>query len=193
MPDHEKSEASAVAEPRRSRAERGAKPNAPRAGRAMPRAAVNSEPQGGTATRVVKVRRGRRVAVGNGHAGGDKRQVRALLLAATEPSSQIEALFALGLTGADLEKLTSGKSRKTIAAWRRGEASPRAELADRLDDARYAGASLLDDHVAFGPAELVAWLRTRSARLGGRRPLEAVADGDFELVINAGQRFARGE
>jgi hypothetical protein len=60
VPDHEKSEASAVAEPRRSRAERGAKPNAPRAGRAMPRAAVNSEPQGGTATRVVKVRRGRR-------------------------------------------------------------------------------------------------------------------------------------
>jgi hypothetical protein len=117
-----------------------------------------------------------------------KRELRDKLLRAEDPGAQVQALRALGLKGADLSKLTKGKNPATFAGWVRGDAAPAADDRDRLDDGRYAAASLLDDQVAFTPDALIAWMRVRSKALDGKRPLEALADGEFESVVKAGLR-----
>jgi hypothetical protein len=114
------------------------------------------------------------------------------LLDAVTVSTQLDALVALGFVDYDLEKLTK-RSRTTVYMWRRGKTLPPAELAEIIDDARYAAASLLGEHVPFDDASLLAWLRARSSDLGGRRPLEALAEKEFEAVVTAGRRWVGAE
>jgi hypothetical protein len=112
---------------------------------------------------------------------------RKLLDAVTVPT-QLDALVALGFVDFDFEKLTK-RSRTTVYMWRCRKALPSAELAEIIDNTRYAAASLLSEHVPFDAASLLAWMRARSSDLGGRRPLEALAAKEFETVVTAGRRW----
>lgn len=111
-----------------------------------------------------------------------------LLHEAVTVGDQLDTLIELGLTDFDLQKLTN-RSRTAIYAWRRGTALPPAEIAEIIDNTRYAAASLLSPHVPFTAAGLLAWLRARSKGLQGRRPLDALAEGEFQTVVDAGRRW----
>lgn len=134
-----------------------------------------------------KVRTRQRASV-KSHSLGNVQELHDRLHAAVTVGAQLDALITLGLTDFDLRKLTK-KSRTAIYAWRRENALPAADVAEIIDNTRYAAASLLSPHIPFDGGSLVAWLRARSMDLGGRRPLDALAEGEFQTVVDAGRRW----
>ena len=156
-----------------------------RASRARPGQPTQAAPTPPAVARKVRTRERASVKVASSR---NVEELHKQLHAAVTVGAQLDALIALGLTDFDLRKLTK-KSRTAIYAWRRENALPAADIAEIIDNTRYAAASLLSPHVPFNAGSLVAWLRARSMDLEDRRPLDALAEGEFQTVVDAGRRW----
>jgi len=98
---------------------------------------------------------------------------------------------AVGLTETEL-RLALGADERSIRRWASANAAarPRRRHAERIDDLRdlteLLGDTLLDEHIG-------RWLRVRNRLLKGARPLELLADGDYDRVRDAAEAFVDGD
>jgi hypothetical protein len=106
---------------------------------------------------------------------------------AVEVRDVVKALGALSLTQSDLAAAT-GASERSVRNWKKTSAI-RGEYEERLRDVRDVALILQDSLSSRGVGQ---WLRARNRLLGGRRPLELIAEGDVERVKNAAQAFVDG-
>jgi hypothetical protein len=83
----------------------------------------------------------------------------------------------------------TGANIRTVERWRAGSGPRRHAYRLRLDDLASAW-ELLAPMSARGR---VAWLTGRSAHLGWRRPIDALADGDFDQVRGAALAYLAGD
>lgn len=91
---------------------------------------------------------------------------------------------------ARLVSTVTGADVRSVERWRTGTEPRRSAFVTRLDDL----AAVLD---LLGPSMTNkgkgAWLTSRSAYLGMARPLDLLADGDFELVAGAARAYSNGD
>jgi len=85
------------------------------------------------------------------------------------------------VTGADL---------RSVERWRSGTRPRRAKYVQRLDDLD-AVLELLGPRMTAAGRR--AWLTSRSAHLGWKRPIDVLADGDFDRVAGAARAYAAGD
>ena len=103
---------------------------------------------------------------------------------AIEVSDVVHGLRQYGLTQAEIGTATGAKVR-AVRNWQRTSAT-RRRTEDRLRE--------LQDIVlllqrTLTPRGVGQWLRARNRVLQGRRPLEALATGDIEVVREAAEAF----
>lgn len=105
---------------------------------------------------------------------------------AVEASEIVEALKPFGVSQGDVAAVTHVSDR-AVRGWRTGDIRP-----DRYD--RLAGlrdlALLLSDSLT--PRGVGQWLHAQNRLLEGRRPVEALAEGDFDAVRRAARSFIDG-
>ena len=84
----------------------------------------------------------------------------------------------------------TGADVRSVERWRTGTPPTRARFIKRLDDL----SAVLD---ILGPRMpdkgKQAWLASRSAYLGWRRPSDLLAQGDFDEVAAAARAYANGD
>lgn len=109
------------------------------------------------------------------------------------PSRPVEAdrilkrLARTGLTQREIGQAV-GVSDRTVRTWRTRN-NPTAASFDRLDALAVIEDILSDSLTSRGVAQ---WLRARNRLLDGRRPLDALAEGDADAVREAGDAFDAG-
>jgi transcriptional regulator with XRE-family HTH domain len=106
---------------------------------------------------------------------------------AVEADEIVRALAGYGLTQADIGA-AAGVSVRSARNWARDGVLRRAHE-ERLLALRQV-VPLLDD--SLSPRGVGQWLRAHNTLLGGRRPLELLADGDVDDVRGAAAAFADG-
>jgi hypothetical protein len=84
----------------------------------------------------------------------------------------------------------TGANQRTVERWRAGIGPRRAEYRLKLDD---LGAILEILGGQMGPRAWQAWLTSRSAYLGWRRPIDLLAGGEFDRVRGAALAYAAGD
>lgn len=99
---------------------------------------------------------------------------------------QTEALIvwaqtALGLTLEEVGAMLSASSR-SVMRWRDRETMPQRESRDRLETLAELR-SALEQTFKDAPEQMPGWLLKRPKRLGGRTPLQAIREGDFQAVL----------
>lgn len=118
----------------------------------------------------------------------DRAQVLEKLELEITPPGALHALGCLGLRTADLSLLLPGRSRGALYNLQDGVSLPPAQIAEYIDDARYAALSLLRGNEKLPLDILAGWLRCRSRGLDGQRPLTALGEGRFEEVLEVGRQ-----
>lgn len=93
----------------------------------------------------------------------------------------------MGLTERDLAAIT-GAADRTVRRWLSGTA-PQHRHAERVDDLYAIVEELADSLTAKG---LRQWLHGRNRHLKGDRPIDRLAQGDFDAVRKAAEAFSRG-
>jgi transcriptional regulator with XRE-family HTH domain len=106
---------------------------------------------------------------------------------AVEADEIVSALRAYGLTQADVA-LAAGVSDRSVRNWA-NDTPLRRRHEERLQALRQI-VLLLDDSLT--PRGVGQWFRAHNRSLHGRRPLDVLADGDFEAVRRAAAAFAEG-
>ena len=96
---------------------------------------------------------------------------------------ELKSLRDAGLTGSDLSDAT-GAASSTARAWLGGTRTPSGERADRLLELS-AVVDLMRDALPGGPAQIPAWLRKPVPALGGDKPIELIASGEYRRVLEA--------
>ncbi len=99
----------------------------------------------------------------------------------------MRALEKIGLTQKTLAWAT-GANERSVRNWRTTSAI-RPEFDDRLRDVREV-ALLLGDTLT--PRGVTQWFSARNRLLGGRRPVDALHEGDIDAVTRAAISFAEG-
>jgi hypothetical protein len=104
------------------------------------------------------------------------------------PRRVIPLLGKLGFTDRDIAEAV-GASDRTVRRWRAGE-DPAGSVRywKAIDDLR-AVVVLLDEEGTLSGDGIVHWARARNRDLDDRRPLEVLAEGGFDRVRRAAQRF----
>ena len=92
-----------------------------------------------------------------------------------------------GLSLAEVGAIT-GVSQRAVQNWTHG-GRPSPTSRDRLLDLQYLLDQLRDVYTDEGTE---IWLHARQRALGGRRPVQALADGDLEAVLSLVERLAGG-
>ena len=105
-----------------------------------------------------------------------------------EAGDIVSVLTKNGVAQRDIATVTH-VDEKTVYTWKTHRAAPRPAAYDRLDDLRNLVDELAD---TLTPRGITQWLRARNRQLSGRRPLEALADGDTAAVMGAARAFAEG-
>lgn len=109
------------------------------------------------------------------------------LARAVEAGAVVEALETIGLTQRSIATAT-GASERSIRNWRTTSAiAPRYD--DRLREIR-AIVLVLDETLT--PRGISQWFTARNRLLGGRRPVDAMHDGDGEAVLAAASSLVEG-
>ncbi len=93
-----------------------------------------------------------------------------------------------GLTTAEVATLTGVRDRQ-VQHWVAGTSEPSTESLRRLVDVQYLMKELSE---VFRPEGARIWLHSRLRRLGDRRPIDALVDGDFDLVLAEVRRLVDG-
>lgn len=112
----------------------------------------------------------------------------AALERAIEPSEIISALRRYGLTQKDIASAT-GVSERTVHAWKHDSGGVRDRNYDRLATVREIVLLVRDSLTERGVGQ---WLRARNRLLDGRRPVEALHEGDVGAARRAAKAFAEG-
>lgn len=92
------------------------------------------------------------------------------------------------LTNAELAKITGVKVRQ-VQHWAAGTHRPQGEAKDRLLELHYILERLRDVYTAEG-ADI--WVHGRNRDLGGEKPIDLLAAGQFERVLAAVERLGAG-
>jgi hypothetical protein len=92
------------------------------------------------------------------------------------------------LTNAELAKITGVKTRQ-VQHWAAGTHRPQGEAKDRLLELHYILERLRDVYTAEG-ADI--WVHGRNRDLGGEKPIDLLAAGQFERVLASVERLSAG-
>lgn len=106
---------------------------------------------------------------------------------AVEPDEIVTALRRYGLTQQDIATATD-VSPKSVTAWKSGKGI-RTGAYDRLTEVRDIVRELQD---SLTPRGVGQWFRARNRVLDGRRPIDALNEGDVEAVRTAARAFVEG-
>lgn len=82
-----------------------------------------------------------------------------------------------------------GASVRTVQNWTRGGTTPRGATANRLIDVQHLVNELREVYTDEG---IQIWLRSRNRNLGGRRPIDLLADDRVDEVLDEVQRVIGG-
>jgi uncharacterized protein (DUF2384 family) len=93
-----------------------------------------------------------------------------------------------GLSTADVARLV-GVAERQVRNWSSGGHAPSSRNRDRLLEVHYVAQLLRDVYTREG-AEI--WLHGRKRSLDGRRPIDLLAEGDYETVLDAVERLRAG-
>lgn len=93
-----------------------------------------------------------------------------------------------GLSVADVARLV-GVAERQVRNWTSGSNSPSGRNRDRLLELHYVTTRLRDVYTREG-AEI--WLHGRKRSLDGKRPIDLLADGRYDEVLDAIERLASG-
>jgi hypothetical protein len=100
----------------------------------------------------------------------------------------VEDLRDSGLSGADVARVVDVAERQ-VRNWASGENAPSGRNRDRLLELHYVARLLRDVYNREG-AEI--WLHGRKRSLAGRRPIDLLAKGSFQEVLDAIERLNAG-
>ncbi len=100
----------------------------------------------------------------------------------------VEDLRDSGLSGADVARVVDVAERQ-VRNWASGENAPSGRNRDRLLELHYV-ARLLRDVYSREGSEI--WLHGRKRSLAGRRPIDLLAKGAFQEVLDAIERLNAG-
>jgi hypothetical protein len=109
------------------------------------------------------------------------------LARAVEAGAVVRALEKVGFTQKTLAWAT-GANERSVRNWRTTSAI-RPEFDGRLRDVREIALLLEDTLTARGIAQ---WFTARNRLLGGRRPVDALRDGEVDVVRQAAISFVEG-
>ena len=93
-----------------------------------------------------------------------------------------------GMSTADLARVV-GVAERQVRNWAAGAHNPAGRNRNRLLELHYVAQHLRDVYTREG-AEI--WLHGRKRSLGGRRPIDMLAQGSFDEVIAAIERLRAG-
>ena len=93
-----------------------------------------------------------------------------------------------GLTTSELAQAV-GVAERQVRNWTSGGNTPKGRNRDRLLEIHYVTRLLRDIYTREG-AEI--WLHGRKRSLGGRRPIEMLAQGEYDEVLDAIERLRAG-
>lgn len=93
-----------------------------------------------------------------------------------------------GLSAADVARVV-GVGDRQVRNWSAGASAPRGPSRDRLLELHYVTMQLREVYTREG-AEI--WLHGRKKSLGGRRPIDLLAKGEFDEVLDAIERMNAG-
>jgi uncharacterized protein (DUF2384 family) len=93
-----------------------------------------------------------------------------------------------GLSGADVARVI-GVAERQVRNWASGANTPRGRHRDRLLELHYVTQQLRDVYSREG-SEI--WLHGRKRSLAGRRPIDLLAKGAFQEVLDAVERLNAG-
>ena len=100
----------------------------------------------------------------------------------------VEQIRATGLSLAEIATAT-GVSERQVQHWSAGNSRPRDAARDRLVDIMYFAQQLAE---VYKPEGVEIWLHARNRGLGGERPIDLLARGEFQLVLAAVERLRAG-
>jgi uncharacterized protein (DUF2384 family) len=100
----------------------------------------------------------------------------------------VEEIRDSGLSTADNARIV-GVAERQVRNWTSGGHTPRGRNRDRLLELHYVTQALRDVYTREG-AEI--WLHGRKRSLAGRRPIDMLADGSYEEVLDAVERLHAG-
>ena len=101
----------------------------------------------------------------------------------------VDASVLRGLPARVIAEAT-GAHPRTVERWRAGSRPRRTVYRARLDDLA-AVLQILAEGVP--PRARLTWLTSRSAHLGWRRPVAALASGEFDVVRGAALAYLSGD
>ena len=93
-----------------------------------------------------------------------------------------------GITRAELSKAV-GAAERTVQTWAAGTSTPTGLRAHRLLDVQLIVRLLSDTYTREG---IRIWLNSRNRNLQLRRPLDLLAEGDVDTVLEEANRIAEG-
>lgn len=83
----------------------------------------------------------------------------------------------------------TGVGDRAVQNWARGSSRPEGVSRERLLELKYVIEQLSDVYTDEG---IEIWLHARQRGLGGRRPLDLLQEGQFEVVLTAVEHLAGG-
>jgi transcriptional regulator with XRE-family HTH domain len=104
----------------------------------------------------------------------------------TVPALVAQATGA-GITQAELGRAV-GASERTIQNWAAGHATPTGTRLLRLVDLGTIIALLRDAYTDQG---IALWLHSRNRNLGLRRPIDLLAEGEYDAVVREAESVAK--
>jgi hypothetical protein len=100
----------------------------------------------------------------------------------------VEEIRDAALTSAELA-VVAGVDERQVYNWAAGTSRPRGDNRDRLLEVHYIVRALRDVYTQEG-ADI--WIHGRNRTLGGERPIDLLAAGDFQPVLLAVERLRTG-
>lgn len=100
----------------------------------------------------------------------------------------VDELRDSGLSTSDVARVV-GVAERQVRNWTSGGNTPSGRNRDRLLELHYVANQLRDVYSREG-AEI--WLHGRKRSLNGRRPIDLLAEGSYDEVLNAVERLQAG-
>ena len=103
-------------------------------------------------------------------------------------SKVVEDVRSVAITTRELARIT-GVDERQVYNWLSGTSRPGAEKKDKLLEVYYIVSELRE---VYTPEGADIWIHARNRGLGGAKPIDLLADGDFQAVLAAIERLKTG-
>ncbi len=100
----------------------------------------------------------------------------------------VREIRAAGLSNRDIARAAGVKERQ-VQHWAAGSSRPREGTRDRLVDTHYVIRLL---GAVYRPEGVEIWMHAKNPQLEGARPIDLLAAGDFQPVVQAVERLRAG-